>query len=122
MDLPGKKQKLDHGSLPSRDATSQPSHLDIVPVEILAEILYFVTSPKDVLSVARCNKRLCATLLNPSNVMIWRHARSRCIVPGLPLPPPGWSEPAYAAFIFDGGNCHVCRVHPYRFFMPIPIL
>src|SRR6266702_1503026 len=117
-DLPAKKRKL---GLPSREtnSTSQPSRLDIVPVEILAEILYYVTSPKDVLSVARCNKRLCATLLNPSNVMIWRRARSHCIVPGLPPPPPGWSESAYAAFIFDPGNCHVCRVHSYPLFMPI---
>ncbi|KAH9074257.1 hypothetical protein EDB83DRAFT_2219195 [Lactarius deliciosus] len=104
-----KKRKLDPGCL-SSEAKSQQSRLDIVPVEILAEILYYVTSPKDVLSVARCNRRLRTTLLNPSNIMIWRRARSHCIVPGLPPPPPGWSESAYAAFIFDAGNCHVCRI------------
>ncbi|KAH9164864.1 hypothetical protein EDB89DRAFT_1837322, partial [Lactarius sanguifluus] len=95
--------------------------LDIVPVEILAEILYYVTSPKDVLSVARCNRRLCTTLLNPSNVMIWRRARSHCIVPGLPPPPPGWSESAYAAFIFDAGNCDVCYVWTQRMFISFVI-
>ncbi|KAI9458581.1 hypothetical protein BJY52DRAFT_1119536 [Lactarius psammicola] len=117
-----KKRKLDPGRLAPREAkfsksTSQPSRLDIVPVEILAEILYYITSPKDILSVARCNKRLCATLLNPSNVMIWRRARSHCIIPGLPPPPPGWSESAYAAFIFDGGNCHVCGISTARMFL-----
>ncbi|KAH9051082.1 hypothetical protein EDB87DRAFT_1572314 [Lactarius vividus] len=112
-----KKRKLDPGCLSSREAKSQPSHLDIVPVEILAEILYYVTSPKDVLSVARCNRRLCTTLLNPSNVMIWRRARSHCIVSGLPPPPPGWSESAYAAFIFDAGNCHICGVRTQRMFL-----
>ncbi|KAH8987901.1 hypothetical protein EDB92DRAFT_1103714 [Lactarius akahatsu] len=111
-----KKRKLDPGCLPS-EAKSQPSRLDIVPVEILAEILYYVTSPKDVLSVARCNRRLCTTLLNPSNVMIWRRARSHCIVPGLPPPPPGWSESAYAAFIFDAGNCDICGVWTQRMFL-----
>lgn len=120
--LPPKRRKLDPGCFPSpREAksTSQPSRLDVVPVEILAEIFCYVTSPRDVLSVARCNKKLCATLLDPSNVIIWRHARSNCIVPGLPPPPPSWSESAYAAFIFDTGNCHVCRIHSYPFFIPM---
>jgi hypothetical protein len=111
-DIPAKTTKARSCMLAVRDATSQPSRLDIVPVEILAEILYHVTSPKDVLSVARCNKRLCATLLNPSNVMIWRRARSNCIVPGLPPPPPGWSESAYAAFIFDCRKLS-CMSHPF---------
>ncbi len=113
FEFPAKRQKLDPGCSSSREANHafQPSHLNIVPVEILAEILYYVTSPNDILSVARCNKRLCATLLNPSNVMIWRRARRNCVVPGLLPPPQGWSESAYAAFIFDAGSCHVCRVH-----------
>ncbi|KAI9438669.1 hypothetical protein H4582DRAFT_190173 [Lactarius indigo] len=114
-----KKRKLDRGGLPSREA--QTSRLDIVPVEILAEILYYVPSPKDVLSVARCNRRLCTTLLNPSNVMIWRRARSHCIVPDLPPPPPGWSESAYAAFIFDAGNCYVCGMRTQRMFLSFVI-
>jgi hypothetical protein len=81
--------------------------LDRVPLEILAEILSYLNSPQDVLSVARCNKHLRATLLNPSNEVIWRRARRHCIVPGIPDPLPGWSEPVYAAFIFDAGNCFV---------------
>ncbi|KAF8257604.1 hypothetical protein EI94DRAFT_1708816 [Lactarius quietus] len=123
-DLPTKQRKIDTGCCPSpreAESTSQPSRLDIVPVEILAEILRHVTSPRDVLSVARCNKRLRATLLNPSNVMIWRHARIHCVVPGLPLPPPGWSEPTYAAFIFDSGICHICGVSTNRMFFSFVI-
>jgi hypothetical protein len=115
--LPAKQRKL-NPLLREVESTSKSSRLDIVPVEILSEILHHVASPKDVLSVARCNKRLRATLLNPSNVMIWRRARSNCVVPGLPPPPLDWSESAYAAFIFDSGICHVCRTHSYPFFIP----
>lgn len=114
--LPAKRRKLN--PLPREvKPIAKSSCLDVVPVEILAEILHHVTSPKDVLSVARCNKRLRATLLNPSNVMIWRRARSNCVVPGLPPPPPDLSESTYAAFIFDSGICHVCRTHSYPFFI-----
>jgi F-box domain len=81
--------------------------LDRVPLEILAEILSYVNSPQDVLSVARCNKHLRATLLNLYNEVIWRRARRHCIVPGIPDPLPGWSESVYAAFIFGAGNCFV---------------
>ena len=115
---PAKQRKLNPSP---REVKPIPksSRLDVVPVEILAEILHHVTSPKDVLSVARCNKRLRATLLNPSNVMIWRHARSNCVVPDLPPPPPNLNEATYAAFIFDSGICYVCRTHSYLFVNPI---
>jgi hypothetical protein len=119
--LPAKQRKL-NPLLREVESTSKSSRLDIVPVEILSEILHHVASPKDVLSVARCNKRLRATLLNPSNVMIWRRVRSNCVVPGLPPPPLDWSESAYAAFIFDSGICHVCRTHSYPFFQQDPKL
>jgi hypothetical protein len=69
------------------------------PLEILAEILSYVNSPQDILSVARCSKHLCTTLVNTSNVMIWRRARRRCVVPDPPPPIPGWSEPAYASYL-----------------------
>ncbi|KAI0296397.1 hypothetical protein BC826DRAFT_1004776, partial [Russula brevipes] len=101
-----KRQKIErHETKREEEQAYQLSRLERVPLEILAEILLYMNSPKDVLSVARCSKNLCATLLNPSNVMIWRRARAHCVVPGLPPPPPGWSESAYAAFIFDRGNC-----------------
>jgi F-box-like len=103
-----KRQRLDKPRA-EREGERTPllSCLERIPLEILAEILSYVNSPKDVLSVARCSKHLCTTLVNPSNVMIWRHARRHCVVPDLPPPMPGWSEPAYAAFIFDPGSCYV---------------
>ncbi|KAI0261582.1 hypothetical protein BC834DRAFT_458879 [Gloeopeniophorella convolvens] len=115
---PGKRSRPegDGAEEVTEAAHYRPSALDILPVEILAEVLSHVNSPKDVLSVARCNKNLRATLLNPSNVVIWRRAREQCIVPGLPPPLPGWSELAYAAFIFDPGCCDVCGSLTNRMF------
>jgi len=104
-----KRQRLEnHETEPEEEQTPMLSCVERVPLEILAEILSYANSPKDVLSVARCSKHLCTTLLNPSNVMIWRRARGHCVVPELPPPLPWWSESAYAAFIFDPGNCYVC--------------
>ena len=108
---PPKRQRLDKHKEREGESFSSLSRLELIPLEILAEVLSYVNSPKDVLSVARCSKHLCATLLNPSNVMIWRYARRHCVVPNLPPPPPGWSESAYAAFVFDEGHCHVRHGH-----------
>lgn len=110
---PEKRQKLDLHEIVRKGERTCPalSRLDLIPLEILAEILSYVNSPQDVLSVARCNKHLCATLLDPSNGMIWHRARHHCIVPGLPPPLPGWTESAYAAFIFDAGICYVRCVY-----------
>lgn len=106
-----KRQRLDNHESEREGQTSRLSRLERIPLEILAEVLFHVNSPKDVLSVTRCSKHLCATLLNPSNVMIWRRARGHCVVPDLPPPLPGWSESAYAAFIFDSGKCYVRHTH-----------
>ena len=107
-----KRQRLDKREIEREGGRSSLlSRLELIPLEILAEVLSYVNSPKDVLSVARCSKHLCATLLNPSNVMIWRRARHHCVVSDLPAPLPGWSESAYAAFIFDEGHCYVRHGH-----------
>ena len=107
-----KRQRLDEREIEREGGRSSSlSCLELIPLEILAEVLSHVNSPKDVLSVARCSKHLCATLLNPSNVTIWRRARLHCVVPNLPPPLPGWSESAYAAFIFDEGRCEVRHGH-----------
>lgn len=108
---PSKQQRLDKHDLEREGELTSLSRLELIPLEILAEVLSYVNSPKGILSVARCSKHLCATLLNPSNVMIWRHARNHCVVPDLPPPPPGWSESAYAAFVFDEGHCLVRHGH-----------
>ena len=110
--FPSKRQRLDKREIEREGRRSSLlSCLELIPLEILAEVLSYVNSPKDVLSVARCSKHLCATLLNPSNVTIWRRARRHCIVSDLPPPLPGWSESAYAAFVFDEGHCDVRHGH-----------
>jgi hypothetical protein len=107
-----KRQRLDNSEIEREGGRSSLlSCLELIPLEILAEVLSYVNSPKDVLSVARCSKHLCATLLNPSNVIIWHRARRHCVVPDLPPPLPGWSESAYAAFVFDEGHCYVRHGH-----------
>jgi len=109
---PSKRQRLDKREIERAGGRSSLlSCLELIPLEILAEVLSYVNSPKDVLSSARCSKHLCATLLNPSNVMIWRRARRHCVVPNLPPPLPGWSESAHAAFVFDEGHCYVRHDH-----------
>ena len=113
---PAKRQRLDEDKIETQERTSLLSRLERIPLEILADIFSYVNSPNDVLSVSRCNKHLRATLLNPSNVMIWRRARRHCVVPDLPPPLPGWCESAYAAFIFDPGNCYV-RIAQTPYFM-----
>ncbi|KAJ7155483.1 hypothetical protein C8R43DRAFT_1000071 [Mycena crocata] len=81
-----------------------------LPFELVAEILLYTASPKDVLAVARCNKYLCNTLLREESGFIWRSVRMNCL-PG-PLPDPhavNITESAFAALIFDGGDCIACK-------------
>ncbi|KAJ7126137.1 hypothetical protein C8R44DRAFT_781112 [Mycena epipterygia] len=80
-----------------------------LPFELIAEILLYTASPKDVLAVARCSKYLCNTLLREESGFIWRSARMNC-TPG-PLPDPqaiNLTESAFAALVFDFGNCIAC--------------
>lgn len=77
-----------------------------LPLELFAEILLYTASPRDVLSVARCCKFFCATLLNPSSSFIWKGVRQAYPVP-LPDPFSTFTEASYAAFMFDGGPCEV---------------
>lgn len=92
------------------EAPSSPqprSHLENLPVELLSEVLRYMPSPNDILNITRTSRFLCLTLLNKGNVQIWVTARKNCVAGEVPEPPPGWSEPAHAAFIFDGGKCEV---------------
>lgn len=85
-----------------------PSGLSRLPVELLAEIMLYFTSTKTLLNVARSSKDLCLTLVYPSFSFIWRSVRQSCCVP-IPDPTPNFTEPTYAAFIFDGGECEICN-------------
>lgn len=83
------------------------SHLENLPVELLSEVLSYMPTPNDLLNVTRASRYLCLTLLNKGNLHIWVSARKNCVTGEVPEPPPGWSEPAHAALIFDGGHCEV---------------
>ena len=85
-----------------------PCYLSCIPMELLAEILLYLPSTRCILAVARCSKYFCDTLVtNKSSVFIWRNVRSTCKPYAIPEPTPNFTEPAYAAFIFDGGECEV---------------
>ncbi|KAG2131705.1 uncharacterized protein EDB93DRAFT_1177587 [Suillus bovinus] len=88
-----------------------------LPLELLAEILIQTDSPRDVLSVARTSKLLCSTLVcNPAADFIWRTIRKNCLPYPLPDPTPNFSEAAYAAFVYDGGPCDVCKRDTKEFY------
>jgi hypothetical protein len=88
-----------------------------LPLELLAEILIQANSPRDVLSVARTSKLLCSTLVcNPAADFIWRTIRKNCLPHALPDPTPNFSEAAYAAFVYDGGSCDVCKKDTKEFY------
>ncbi|KAJ8517942.1 hypothetical protein ONZ45_g4935 [Pleurotus djamor] len=89
---------------------------ETLPLEVLAEILMFCSSPKDLLAVARCSKHLCSTLTFEGNAFIWRSVRKNMYPGEMPDPLPNYTESSYAAFVFDSGpcDCHVSR--PYASF------
>lgn len=89
------------------ESETSPCYLHIIPVEVLAEILTLCSSPKDLLATARCSKHLCSTLIDVRNSFIWRRVRETMYPEPLPDPLPMFPEPAYAAFVFDGGRCSV---------------
>jgi hypothetical protein len=115
---------------PSLDdqADIQPISLPTLPLDILLEILDKISYPGDLLAVARTCKDLCRRLTDPSTYPTWRKVRNR-----VRMPDPATyeaevrdeynadgsnkkimgvenfvnNEPAYAAFVFDGGSCEV---------------
>ncbi|KAH9478544.1 putative mannosyl-oligosaccharide alpha-1,2-mannosidase 1B [Psilocybe cubensis] len=110
---------------PSSSLESKPCGILSLPLELLAEIMILTGSPQHVLATARTSKTLCDTLLSPDAEFIWREARkgSGCVFEvqnsmfvhlgketfSLPEPPKQFfGEPAYAAFVFDSGNCEAC--------------
>jgi len=99
------------GLLPDNVVPEPQCYLSRIPIELLAEILMYMPSTQTVLALARCSKYFCATLVNnDSSVFIWRNVRATSKPYAIPDPTPNFTEPAYAAFIFDCGECEVCRV------------
>ncbi|KAI5123768.1 hypothetical protein M0805_000357 [Coniferiporia weirii] len=112
--MANKKQKLRAAS-PKDSVEPQSMVLSTLPLELLAEILTR-TSPKDMLSLARCSRYFCDILVkNPDATFIWRGARKSCCPP-VPDPTSNFTEPAYAAYIFDGGPCEQCGKYSNEFY------
>ena len=103
------------------DATSaRRVSLTSLPFEILAEILLHTCSPPTVLAVSRTSSFLYHSLaLNPAASFIWRGVRKTCVPVPLPDPGDGWkkSEADYAAFVFGGGVCEVCKKKTHAMYM-----
>ncbi|KAF8637918.1 hypothetical protein AX17_002540 [Amanita inopinata Kibby_2008] len=90
-------------------ATPKKDLLKLLPVELLTQVLIYSGSTRHILAVARCSKHLCQILVEPANAHIWRKTRRQHPICPMPDPPKGLTEPAYAAFVFDGGKCDICQ-------------
>ncbi|RDX47896.1 hypothetical protein OH76DRAFT_1405445 [Lentinus brumalis] len=75
-----------------------------LPLDVLIEIFGFI-HPRDLLSLARTTREFRDFLMSRNAISFWKEARKQVI--GLPDPPPGVSEPAYANFLFFN-QCHGC--------------
>lgn len=111
---PTKKPKRPRRARPSTMPSTAPARASLtsLPIEILAEVLLYTCSPPTVLAVSRTCSFLYRTLAqNPAASFIWRGVRKTC--KPFPLPDLGdhWNktEAEYAALVFSGGVCEVCR-------------
>ncbi|KDQ09009.1 hypothetical protein BOTBODRAFT_69394 [Botryobasidium botryosum FD-172 SS1] len=120
VSAPAKKRAKKHQERASKvpKQVSQSGCLMItLPIELFTEIFFYLF-PRDLLALARSCKRLFQVLVNPSATLVWRRARVHLSHP-VPDPSSNWTEWAYAAFIFDGGPCAICKRHvgdPYTSF------
>ncbi|RPD61257.1 hypothetical protein L227DRAFT_500235 [Lentinus tigrinus ALCF2SS1-6] len=84
--------------------------LTVLPLELVAEVLSHVPSPRDILAVARTSKHFFTVLVNNTAMdFIWRRARARFEPEPIPDPTPDFTEASYAAFLFDSKFCEVCK-------------
>lgn len=88
------------------DAGGPQDLLQMLPYEILTDILMLVGSPKWLLAVARTSRYNCSTLLDEKSLGIWQTNREAA---KLPKPLPIMTEWSYAAFVYDGGPCEACK-------------
>ena len=83
-------------------------YLTRMPLELLAEILSYAQSPKDILSLSRTSKHFCTILVNNrSTNFIWRQVRARAYPNRIPDFTPNFTEASYAALLFDSKLCEV---------------
>ncbi|KAF8584838.1 hypothetical protein K439DRAFT_1660588 [Ramaria rubella] len=104
-----KRQRLHTDGPEENLSTNGVNCFPKLPLEMLAEILSYTTSP-DILALSRTSRLLCATLAtNPSALFIWKDARRRFQPSPIPDPAPNWTESSYIAFLFDPAPCEVTR-------------
>ena len=90
------------------DAARPVCHLTRMPLELLAEILSYTQSPREILALARTSKRFCNVLVNnKSTNFIWRQARAQAYPNPIPDFTPNFTEASYAALLFDSKPCEV---------------
>ncbi|OSD01490.1 hypothetical protein PYCCODRAFT_1503536 [Trametes coccinea BRFM310] len=94
---------------PASTSLPRKAHLTTLPLELLAEVLSYAASSRDVLALSRTSKYFRSILSNnPATEYIWRRARQSCTPGPIPDPMPGISESSYASLIFSPGKCRVC--------------
>ncbi|RDX44438.1 hypothetical protein OH76DRAFT_1421421 [Lentinus brumalis] len=119
MEHEHKRRKQSPSPPPVEDAPDAPDgaaaplhkcYMTLLPLELLAEVLSYLPSPRDILAIARTSKHFCAVLANnKATDFIWRQARARCQPQPIPDPTPDFTEASYAAFLFDSKTCEVCQ-------------
>ncbi|KAF8911292.1 hypothetical protein CPB85DRAFT_1435042 [Mucidula mucida] len=92
-------------AVPPAQTAPKTCYFTKLPFELIADILQFTQSPRDVLALYLCNKYLRDTLLRKESDFIWRYMRLHCQPSPLPDKPSSMTEASYAALVFGGGMC-----------------
>ncbi|TBU43901.1 hypothetical protein BD309DRAFT_959585 [Dichomitus squalens] len=115
MEPPRKRSRSSEPVSTSNETqTSDTGHprcyLTRMPLELLAEILSYTLSPRDILALARTSRHFCTVLVNnKSTEFIWRQARARAVPTQIPDFTPNFTEASYASFLFDNKHCEICK-------------
>ena len=113
MDRSSKRPKISDSQIQDGTATSAvpKCYMSLLPLELVAEILSYTASPRDILALARTSKHFCSVLVNnPAAAFIWREARARAFPLPIPDFTPNFTEASYAALLFDSKTCEVWRL------------
>lgn len=102
-----KRKKKNHGTLPS-EKTKPLCYFFYLPIELIAEVVSYLTSPAELLALTRTCKRLCNLLVNPNTKFMWKAARER-FDPPVPEPLPWQTESSLAAILFGPTRCPFCQ-------------
>ena len=107
-----RQRKRTRLSQDAQDATAEAArpvcYLTRMPLELLAEILSYAQSPRDILSLSRTSKHFCNILVNNTSTnFIWRQVRAQAFPNRIPDFTPNFTEASYAAFLFDSKICEV---------------